>query len=89
MTVRRTSGRVARATVAVSYPPGFFTQPVRAWRQLQFDSEAVGERVREYLYNAANARRGREVALLTGAGWGSGTMALPGTPKTLAPGWMR
>lgn len=89
MTVRRTSGRVARATVVVSYRPGYFTEPVRAWRQLQFDSAAVEERVREYLYNAANARRGREVALLTGAGWGSGTMALPGTPKTLAPGWMR
>lgn len=73
----------------VEYPPGFFTEPVRAWRQLRYDSAEVADKVREYLHNQANARRGREVALATGAGCGNGTMYMPNTPKTLAPGWMR
>ncbi|MEY2690637.1 MAG: hypothetical protein RL375_4837 [Pseudomonadota bacterium] len=73
----------------VDYPPGFFTEPVRAWRQMRYDSAEVANKVREYLHNQENARRGREVALATGAGWGSGTMYMPNTPKTLAPGWMR
>lgn len=88
MTVHRPSARKARAAVAVNYPPGFFTQPVRAWAQMRFDPHEVDAAVRRYVRNQANARRGREVALSNGSGWGSGTMDLPNTPKTLAPGWL-
>jgi hypothetical protein len=77
------------ATPAVVYPPGFFTEPARAWgvvapaMELGLPDEVVQQRQRD-----ANTKRSRAAALSMGNGWGNGTMVMPGTPRNAAPVWM-
>ena len=61
----------------VTYPPGYFTEPVRAWKQMQFVS-ALQADVSERMAQLARAERSRQRA--TGSGWGGGTIDLAGTP---------
>jgi hypothetical protein len=90
------------ATPAVVYPPGFFTEPVRAWAKLCWQGPLTvpplgtkptaaqafdGERL---------AQRGRAKAAEKAAQAGRhqavaftyGSMVLPGTPKWTPPHWM-
>lgn len=60
-----------------AYPLGFFTAPVRAWKQLQFESGMEVDKW-GHMVLLAHAERARQRA--TGKGWGRGTIALPGTP---------
>ena len=77
------------ATPAVVYPPGFFTEPARAWGVVApsmdegLSAELVAQRQRD-----ANTRRSRQAALATGNGWGNGTIVLGNTPKHEKPLWM-
>ena len=77
--VEATRGRAqARATRPdVVYPPGYFTEPVRAWHQLRFESAMTVDKW-GHMALLAGAERVRQQA--TGKGWGRGTIALPGTP---------
>lgn len=75
-------------TPARDYPPGFFTEPVRAWACLRWDGPLTmsagggGGRFTDL------AQRGRRKATADGSGWGRGTVMMPGTPKQDAPAWM-
>ena len=73
----KAKARSAPAQPATVYPPGFFTEPVRAWKQLQFVSAMA---VDKWGHLALLARAERERQASTGQGWSGGTMALPGTP---------
>ena len=66
-----------KAGPEVVYPPGYFTEPVRAWRQLRFESAMQVDRWC-HLPLLATAERQRQRA--TGLGWGRGTIALAVTP---------
>ena len=61
----------------VTYPPGYFTEPVRAWKQMQFVSAM---QVDKWGHLALLARRERTRQMDTGQGWAGGTLALPGAP---------
>lgn len=61
----------------VVYRPGFFTEPVRAWRQLRFVPAMEPEKWAR-MADLAAAERSRQRA--TGKGWGRGTIDLAGTP---------
>lgn len=61
----------------VVYRPGYFTEPVRAWKQLRFESVITVDKW-GHMALLAGAERARQRA--TGKGWGRGTIALPGTP---------
>lgn len=74
-------------TPAVAYPPGWFTEPVRAWVQLQH-AGASEQAARPPIAFQELAKRGRLKAEQTGSGWGTGTIVLPNTPKHSAPAWM-
>jgi hypothetical protein len=74
---KRPKVRAHTAPPEVVYPPGHFTAPVRAWKQLQFVS-ALSVDNYGHLKLLADIERARQRA--TGAGWGSGNLALPGTP---------
>lgn len=76
-------------TPAVVYPPGFFTEPARAWGVVSpamldgLPADVVQQRQRD-----SNTRRSRDLALATGAGWANGTIVLDGTPKHPKPIWL-
>lgn len=72
---------------AVVYPPGFFTEPVRAWKALQWQGPVAADADPAAKY-VALAKRGRVQAAKTGKGWGRGTIVLPNTPKHPAPEWI-
>lgn len=89
-TKRKGSGASRRAqTPARDYPAGFFTEPVRAWVQLQWQGPLT---MTAGVHGEARftdlAKRGRRKAVEDGSGWGQGTIALPNTPKQGAPAWM-
>ena len=74
-------------TPARDWPPGFFTEPVRAWKCLQWAGPLTmaadgggAERFTDL------AKRGRRKANADGSG--IGPMVLPGTRKQTAPAWM-
>lgn len=71
----KAAARVERPEVV--YPPDYFTQPVRAWRQLQFKSALVVDHCGR-MKLLADAERERQRS--TGVGWGKGTIQLAGTP---------
>lgn len=77
------------ATPAVVYPPGFFTEPARAWGVVSpameqgLPAEVVQQRQRD-----SNTQRSREAAVATGAGWACGTVVMDGTPKHPRPMWL-
>lgn len=74
----KAAGKQTRAARPdVEYPPGFFTEPVRAWRQLQFESSMTVDKW-GHMALLAGAERARQRE--TGVGWGRGTIAMPGTP---------
>lgn len=90
---RRMVSRTRRPAPSRQWPPGYFSEPVRAWTQMQFSSaEWAQRRVDEarargeapQTHNEAALReastRERERQVLTGTGWGSGTLVMPGTP---------
>lgn len=76
-------------TPAVVYPPGFFTEPARAWGVMApsmeqgLPAEVVRQRQRD-----SNCARSRAVAMATGNGWACGTIVLDGTPKLPRPMWL-
>jgi hypothetical protein len=78
--------RKAQAAVAVpSYPPGYFTEPVRAWWpdwKSRIEVTSNGRLAAAQLFDAWSRAD-------NGTGWGSGTVLMPNTPKNDAPGWMR
>lgn len=83
---RRRQALKAAALPGKVYAPGHFTEPVRAWAQMQFvsqlptvDMDAVRKR---------SAMIGRQASIANGSGWGNGTLDMLGTPITAAPGWM-
>lgn len=76
-------------TPALDWPPGFFTEPVRAWKCLQWAGPLTmaadgggAERFTDL------AKRGRRKDNADGSGWGRGTILMPGTPKHDSPAWM-
>lgn len=73
------------AAAASSYPPGYFTEPVRAWWPAWESKIAVTSNGRLAAAQLADAWSRAE----TGTGWGSGTTLMPGTPKYDRPGWLR
>lgn len=76
----KTAGSGPKAPTArpeVVYPPGFFTEPVRAWKQLRFESAFTMDKW-GHMTLLAGAERARQRA--TGKGWGRGTIAMAGTP---------
>lgn len=68
-----------------SYPPGYFTEPVRAWWPMWESRMDAPKQGRDMCALAHAARR---AAAETGTGWGRGTVLMPGTPKNDAPGWL-
>lgn len=79
-------------TPAPGYPPGYFCQPVLAWRQLGHTGEPQPEVLAAIARRQALLRawtKGRATSAAKGVGWGDGTMVMPGTPRHLPPGTMQ
>ena len=77
------------AAPAVAYPAGYFLALVRQWNwPPRFEPQAPAPKPGAQGLAAAG-RRGREVSIVNGVGWGNGTLVLPNTPRHLAPGMMR
>ena len=76
-----------KPTPARDYPPGYFTELIRAanWPP-RFESRIGHDAADLKRYQAALV--GRTAALANGHGWGAGTCPMPGTPNNLAPGWI-
>jgi len=75
------------AAPAPEYPPGWFTEPCRAWWPGWRSS--LDDAARKFdvtAHGAAQGRLMREMGL--GFGRKNGTIALPNTPKWQAPGAM-
>lgn len=77
--------RKLAALPAREYPPGHFTEPVRAWAQMQFVSRLV-----PYLISPKAGRTPTPAEMdaraASGSGWGGGgALALPGTPDQRRP----
>lgn len=82
-------GKRKPPTPAVAYPPGWFTEPCRAWKQLQYQGAVALAGAGEPAGNFGElAQRGRRAAAKKGNGWGCGTLPMPGTPRHSAPAWM-
>lgn len=75
----------AAAPVAASYPPGYFTEPVRRWWPGWVSSMEVTSTARVAAAQLAEIWSRAD----NGTGWGGGTTLMPGTPKNDAPGWLR
>ena len=77
-----------RHTKRATYPPGFFSALVKRhnWPP-GFVSQIERAQPQYTPPVTTDAQRERQIA--AGTGWGSGTMAMPGTPKRPRPGWMR
>lgn len=75
-------------TPAVAYPPGWFTEPARAWGVIAPSMDAVPAEVLKQRQRDINTQRSRDVALATGAGWATGSLVLDGTPKHPRPMWL-
>lgn len=71
-----------------SYPPGYFTELIRAhdWPP-KFEPRYAHDDTEWKRRMAGIAAR--EVAIATGAGWNTGTIVLPNTPKWVRPEMMR
>lgn len=80
--------RPARTAPAREYPPGWFTRPVLAWWP-DFKPAAPVDTEREGLSASARASAIRERRMADGHAAAAGTMALPNTPKGLAPAWLK
>lgn len=78
-----------RKLPARAYPPGHFTQPVRAWRGAfgPLWSPRWPELVTRTTSGHTIADRERQVA--EGTGWAGGTVSQPNAPQTMRPGWIR
>ena len=76
-------------TPAMVYPPGWFTEPARAWGVIApsmeqgLPADVLRQRQRD-----SNTQRSRAVAMATGNGWACGTIVLDGTPKLPRPMWL-
>lgn len=89
MTRKRTQRACRARTPAVVYPPGFFSEPARAWGVVSPSmAEGLPGDVAQQRQLGSNARRSRDVALATGNGWASGTVVMGGTPKHPKPMWL-
>lgn len=78
-------------TPAVQYAPGYFCQPVLAWRQLQHSGEPQPEVMAALAKRRAMlaaASKGRAASAERGVGWGDGTIVLPNSPVHRASGRM-
>lgn len=77
-----------RRTQRIAYPPGFFSELVKRHNWPPGFVSQIERAKPEYKPPVTtDAQRERQIA--AGIGWGSGTMALPRTPKRPRPGWMR
>lgn len=87
---KQSKGRQAKApTPAVSYPPGWFAEPARAWGVVSPSMDAgVPDDVVQQRQRTSNTQRSRDVARATGNGWANGTIVLGGTPKHPKPLWL-
>lgn len=72
---------------APSYPPGFFTELIRKFDWPPGFVSRLGVDRGPVLKGAA-ATAQREHDAKTGAGWGTGTLAMGKTPKHRRPEWM-
>lgn len=80
--------RAAMHSAPVGYPPGHFTQPVRAWFgpmwQSAIDWSAPTSNT------SATSTATRERGLAEGKAWAIGTVPMTNTPKISgAPKWMK
>lgn len=86
--VKQRTAEAVRTAGAKEYPPGYFSEPVRAWASMRFESALVLDPATRQLQlrmqAQATAQRAEQQA--TGKGWGNGTLWMPGTPKTARPG---
>lgn len=91
---RRVASRGRKAEPAREYPPGYFTAPVVAWKQMAWQPGYWQQRADAYVRQAnpmaptlnqgrvpINMTLERERRAREGEGWGSATLALPGTPS--------
>ena len=81
----RKAAAAARAAPAVEYPPGWFTEPVRAWAQLKFVSRFTSQ---DTSRQAAQAQAERERQEAEGAGWAAKPLGLEGAMTTPRPRWL-
>lgn len=92
--IRRQVSRARSKQPAKEYAPGHFTAPVRAWAQMQWRPGYWPQRAAEWqqvqMPMAPTLNQGRPSAHMTaerekrareGLGWGSASLALPGTPS--------
>ena len=84
---RKAAAARRRPPAPVDYPPGHFTAPVYAWWPDwqpyvlgRFDTGAAERSARAAAVTEENRRLNR--------GFGNGTMDLPRTPDSVAPGWI-
>lgn len=68
-----------------TYPPGWFSAPVRAWRSMQFEPSLIDGISDQKAAALAAALDKANAARKDGRGWASGTCVMPGTPDHPAP----
>ena len=79
--------KASKALPEVTYPPGHFTAPCRAWwgEHWQPHPDTPPTRSPAQIAHLAIATA---IARRDGTGWGQGTCPMPGTPANNRPGWM-
>lgn len=79
-----------KPTPIVDYPPGHFTEPVRAWFGHYWTPTWPTLVTRDYSGHEAQRALmlARERQAESGDGWGSGTIPMAKTPTHSRPAWM-
>lgn len=77
-----------KPTPATNYPAGFFTALIREHNWPPMFEPRFAHDDTEWKRRLAG-QVAREVAITTGAGWNTGTIVLPNTPKWLPPTMMK
>lgn len=86
----KSNGRSRKGTASPEYPPGYFTEPCRAWWPgwvplMDYGRASAEDRREQHSKEQGAAIRAQG----KGFGINGGTINLPGTSKAPPPGWMQ